>query len=62
MKTKKIVDGDFIAVMNSCVEGRTGEWDCSTEEGKEGFTAMYEGLQKVAERYNLSLKGVKKCP
>lgn len=27
-------------VIRSCEEGRDGDWDCSTSEGKEGFDDM----------------------
>lgn len=34
---KKKGDENIVALLNSCVEGRTGEWDCSCEEGREAF-------------------------
>lgn len=49
-------------LMDSCVEGRTGEWDCSCEEGRESFGSMYEHLRQLAEHFGLSVKGVKEMP
>ena len=49
----------FISLMNSCAEGYTGEWDCSTDEGKDGFEAMHEGLQKLAEHFNIDVSEAK---
>lgn len=43
---------DLIAVMDSCVEGYTGEWD-STGEGKDGFGDMYTILQRVADHFGI---------
>lgn len=34
-------------VITSCEEGKDGRWDCSTDEGKEGFDAMIELLGTV---------------
>lgn len=34
-------------LIKSCEEGRDGDWDCTTDEGKEGFDAMIEGLENV---------------
>ena len=31
----------------SCKEGKSGQWDCTTDEGKEGFDAMRESLEAV---------------
>jgi hypothetical protein len=33
-------------VIKSCEEGRDGDWDCSTTEGKEGFDDMITLLEK----------------
>ena len=33
-------------VIKSCEEGRDGDWDCSTDEGKEGFNDMITLLEK----------------
>lgn len=38
---------DLVAVINSCVEGYTGEWDVSTDEGREGFLDIYTILEKI---------------
>jgi hypothetical protein len=52
---KKIVDEDFKTVYNSCMEGLSGDWDCSTDEGREGFRDMIELLDRIADRFNISL-------
>ena len=31
----------------SCNEGMNGEWDTTTEEGKEGFQAMIDDLERI---------------
>jgi hypothetical protein len=49
-------------VLNSCVEGRTGEWSCSTEEGRKGFEDMHELLVRIAKQYNIPITGAKKFP
>ncbi len=36
-------------VKESCEEGQDGRWDCSTDEGKEGFDAMAEALDRAIE-------------
>lgn len=33
-------------VIKSCEEGRDGDWDCCTNEGKEGFNDMITLLEK----------------
>lgn len=38
---------DLQSVINSCHEGQSGEWDCSTDEGKEGFSDMADLLERV---------------
>jgi hypothetical protein len=45
-----IVQDEIKTLMNSCVEGYDGTWDCTTDEGREGFKAMYYGLEKMAKR------------
>lgn len=39
----------------------TGEWDCSTQEGREGFQAMYDHLSKIAARLKLNVSEAKDC-
>lgn len=34
-------------VIESCKQGLDGTWDCSTNEGKEGFQSMIDVLQEV---------------
>jgi hypothetical protein len=51
------VDGDLIAVMNSCVEGYSGEWD--SQESSEGFKDMYYLLESVAKGMGIDTTGAK---
>jgi hypothetical protein len=59
MPKKKYTDEDarrdLIALRNSCSEGLSGEWDCSTEEGRKSFEPMIEMLERVAKHYNLNI-------
>lgn len=34
-------------LINSCEEGLSGEWDCSTKEGRESFRDMIEELKTL---------------
>lgn len=56
--SKKEVKENFKALMNSCAEGFTGEWDPSGE-GRDGFEAMYDQLQKLADHFRVDVTGVK---
>jgi len=55
MLKKKYTDEDarqdFKALRDSCVEGKEEAWDCSTEEGKEGFDAMIELIDRLMKHY-----------
>jgi hypothetical protein len=53
--TKAEAQRELIAILNSCVEGYTGEWD-PTGEGQGGFVSMYEGLVKIAQAYKINIK------
>lgn len=53
--TEKDVQEAFIALMNSCVEGQTGEWNCSTDEGKQSFEYMWKDLQKLAYHFKVDV-------
>ena len=39
-KDKKEAISLLKTVIQSCEEGQSGEWDCTTDEGKMGFEAM----------------------
>ena len=39
-------------VKKSCEEGHDETWDCSTEEGREGFLDMITLLEKAEETIN----------
>jgi hypothetical protein len=49
-KEAKDAIADIKTVIKSCKEGKSGKWDCSTDEGKEGFDAMVWLLQSVIEK------------
>jgi hypothetical protein len=40
---------------NSCLEGLDGTWDCSTDEGKEGFQAMADSADEIAQMLGIKL-------
>ena len=40
---------DLSSVRKSCEEGYDGDWNCSTDEGKEGFNDMIELLDRAVE-------------
>ncbi len=39
----------------SCQEGLDGTWDCSTEEGREGFEAMIDACDEIAKLLGIEL-------
>ena len=47
MKRKKVIIDLIDTVIKSCEEGKDGRWDCSTDEGKEGFNDMVELLNRA---------------
>lgn len=36
-------------LIESCNQGISGEWDCSTDEGKQGFEDMITLLERLKE-------------
>ena len=36
-------------------EGLDGTWDCSTEEGREGFEAMIDACDEIAKHLGIEL-------
>lgn len=54
MYTNEDARKDFIALRDSCSEGLSGEWDCSTEEGRQGFDAMLELLDRLNKHYGIT--------
>lgn len=58
-KDKKVIKSELETLYNSCVEGFTGEWDCSTSEGKEAFQPMADGIQEIANRLGIELEDLK---
>lgn len=55
---KKKVQQYFVALMNSCVEGYTGEWN-PTGEGAGAFTSMYDQLMALAEHFKVDVSKAK---
>ena len=56
--TKKNVQENFVVLINSCVEGYTGEWD-PTGEGKEGFLSMRDLLEDLAKYLKIDISKAK---
>lgn len=52
------IQKDIITLMNYCREGYTGEWD-PTGEGRDGFVAMYEICEKLAQTYGIDVRKAK---
>jgi hypothetical protein len=50
------VKTELQTLYNSCIEGHTGAWDCSTAEGREGFLAMAQGVKKIAKTLKIKEK------
>jgi len=42
-------------LLKCCREGRDGSWDCSTDEGKEGFDSMANLVTDIATLLDLDL-------
>lgn len=61
ISSNKHVARDLITVMNSCVEGYSGEWD-PMDEGAAGFQAMYQLLQRVADHYSIDTSEARQFP
>jgi hypothetical protein len=59
LKNKKYTDkdahDDLVALRDSCSEGLSGEWDCSTEEGRQGFKDMGTLVDRVAKHFGIKL-------
>lgn len=43
------------ALRDSCKEGNDGSWDCSTDEGREGFQIMAVDCEVIAEELGIEL-------
>ena len=56
---KKIIKDYLEVLYNSCVEGQTGEWDCSTEDGKEAFKDMAFLIERVSGELEIELENLK---
>ena len=40
---------ELAILKKSCEEGMDGTWDCSTQEGREGFEAMIRQIEDVQD-------------
>jgi hypothetical protein len=49
------IKDDLQTLYNSCIEGQTGDWDCSTDEGRKGLDAMTWVVEKIAKTLNLKI-------
>jgi len=49
IKTKEEVQELLDTLINSCIEGQTGEWDASEPNGHDGFEAMILLLEDIKE-------------
>ena len=56
MKKKKYWPSHTLTtLMNSCVEGRTGEWDAGSDEGRKCFEDMYDHLRELADHFDVDV-------
>lgn len=55
-QTKEKIKDLLTWVRNSCLEGEDGSWDCSTDEGKEGFIYMAENCEDIANLLDIKLE------
>jgi hypothetical protein len=55
-QTKEKIKGILTTLRDSCREGEDGTWDCSTDEGKEGFLYMSEDCEAIAKLLDINLK------
>lgn len=45
----------LLNLRDSCLEGLDGTWDCSTDEGREGFESMADDCEEIAKLLDLKL-------
>lgn len=55
---KNQIKDELQTLRNSCMEGHDGTWDSSTEEGREGFLAMVDGVNRIAKLLNIKTQRV----
>ena len=48
------VRDSLVALYKSCREGYDGTWDCTTDEGREGFKAMADDVARMADELGYS--------
>jgi hypothetical protein len=56
--TPTSIKKDFIALLDSCAEGYSGEWD-PTGEGHDGFEAMHIILKGLAKHFKVDISKAK---
>jgi hypothetical protein len=54
MLSQNEVEEEFVSLIDSCVEGYTGDWD-PTGEDKDGFVDMKESLEKLARHFKIDV-------
>jgi len=54
--TRMAVKENLSTVHKSCEEGLTGEWDCSTDEGKKGFQDMISLIEIIAKDLEIEIE------
>lgn len=52
-KQNLTVEGLLRVLWESCDEGYNETWNCSTEEGREGFLDMQALIEEVADRLEI---------
>lgn len=55
-KNKKQLKELLEVLRNSCEQGLDGSWDCSTDEGREGFNHMADNCVDIALILGINLK------
>lgn len=54
--TKQKVKVLLQMLRDSCLQGEDGSWDCSTDEGREGFVPMAEDCEEIAKLLDIELE------
>ncbi len=55
-QTKEKIKSILTTLRNSCKEGEDGTWDCSTDEGREGFNYMVDDCEEIAKLLDIELE------
>ena len=59
MKNKEEIESLLGTLYDSCVEGHSGEWDCSTSEGRESFIDMATIIEELASELKAHINNKK---